>query len=168
VNLPSSGRLLGECRLSVRVAANPTGGRNMRKLLLLCAFTGLVGCTETAPPPPQTTTENSQETAFMGDWRTVQTCPNRSQTNILRVRTATPSQVLGTTTVGENSGDIVSGTVNGRDVTFVIKYVATWDKGQTYTEVWTGRMSADGMTISGNYTSNNPNDPSCAFAGARM
>jgi hypothetical protein len=144
----------------------------MIRRLSVCALIGLVGCVETAPQVAQTASETSQETAFKGNWKTVQTCPDRSQTNILKVRTATPSQVLGTTTVGANSGAIVSGAVIGRDVNFVITYVATWDKGQTYREVWTGKLSADGESISGNYASNNPNDSAsgpggCSFAGSR-
>ena len=141
----------------------------MLRLISLGALLSLAACVETATPGAETITAAPEQTAFQGNWKTIQACGDWSQTNILKIRAATPTQILGTTNVGTSSGSIIGGTVVGRDVTFTNTYVATWAEGQTYTEVWIGKLSSDGNSISGTYNSNNPKARTdCTFAGPKV
>ncbi len=59
--------------------------------------------------------------------------------------------------------------MKGRNFQFKITFVAHWLDGKTYTEIWTGKLSRNGKSISGKYASNYPDTPKgCTFKGKRM
>lgn len=122
-------------------------------------------CLAIALPP---IVAEAKESALVGDWETVQTCGSWSRAVVLKVREGGKGRLKGTAQIDKRSGKIVAGWVDGRAFEFETSFAAPLQRKRAPTDTWTGKVSRDGRTISGEYRSGDPQiSGDCSFRGKR-
>ena len=102
--------------------------------------------------------------SLVGTWTITVKGDQCAATQILRIKSADASKIVGTSNVGDGYGKIVNGSFDGVNVTFTDQFF--WD-GRNQSELWKFKLTGNGNTIRGSYKNNDGQHATCRFSGPR-